>query len=145
MLRKSVISFLLVACILFTNANLVHSEEYNANNELTPLRYSYATNLRCMLNVSGGIADCLGKANSRDTTTQTTVVVTLQKRTDNTVPWSFVCSWTDTKSGTTTAYIAEQQSVSSGYDYRARLQWYIKDGSGQMLESGTLYSPIQTY
>ena len=143
MLRKCSISCLLVLCLLFASSALC--EGNSADKEPMPTKYSYATNLRCMLAVSGGTADCLGKANSRDTTTQTKIVVTLQKRVDENAPWLFVCSWTDTKSGTATAYVAEQRAVSSGYDYRVRLQWYIKDASGHTLESGTLYSPVHTY
>ncbi len=110
-------------------------------DEMMPM-YTHIGNIRCILTVTGSTAQCAAMANSRYSDTTTQLVVTLYRRASGYSTWSYVDSWQITQSGQATAKVDEDKVVSSGYDYRLLAVCKIKNATGAIQETGSLYSDI---
>lgn len=133
----SIVVGILVSCISF-------AEEPNDPIPLEPA-FQYANTIRCSISKSGGNVACKGLASSRDSSTITSITVTLQRKPSVSNGWYTICTWSASATGTSEAIVNESNSTSNGYDYRVKMYWKIQDSSSNTLESGTIYSSTVSY
>lgn len=144
-MKKKVCIVLLFALLVSSCSNYHSIAELGDTHKLQPLRYTYIRSVVAYLSIDNGVATCTGAGDSKDSSTTTTVRVTLQKRVIGMSGWANVCTWTDTKSGYSRAYVSETKSISRGYDYRVYTYCIIKDSNGNILESHGCYSAVESY
>lgn len=121
------------------------AEAMQKDDTSVELQYTHIAAISGSFDIRDGKALCFGSGRSRYTETTTVIYVALQRRTANSNVWMTVCSWSETASGKTTACVDEEKKVSTGYNYRIYIKCTIKDSSGAIKETDSMYSRVISY
>jgi len=143
---KKLTVLLVVLCLCFSSTIVFGDEDIlieQNERQTSGSRYQAITSIDGRLTISKyGKANVVMSARGSEQVSKTVVIAELMQHKNG--EWVSIKEWSDSND-MQIAGLSKYYYVAKGYDYKIKGKIYVYDEKGNLLDSTTVYTPIQSY